>query len=227
MGQLSILILSSFAFLTALSFGLQRKHRRRRRRAKRLSRLDWGRVAQGLFHNPAGRGFAPEGHLGLILGEVLEELDLNYALVGLHEEGRMRVLHISTRGYVAPLPLRVGMEVEGTATYAGNFSKQTESLAIDVASLSGWRAHPACQKLGWETYLGVKRNLPNGTFLSVACFAQRPRDFLFTASEKRFLQDASAWVEQMLNREGKLNDASLALSPVSEAVSSEILERGD
>lgn len=213
MGQLSILILSSFAFITALSFGVKRG--KRRRRAARVNRLDWARVAQGLFHSPTERGFAPEEHLGLILGEVLEELDLNYALVGLHDGGTMKVLHVSTRGYTAPLPLRVGMSVGERETYAGHLAQRDESIVIDVASLTGWRAHPACQKLGWESYMGVKRSLNNGTFLSVACFSTRPRDNLFTVAEKRFLQDASAWVEGMLAREGKVGDENFEFSPTS------------
>jgi hypothetical protein len=194
-----------------LSFALQRK-RRRRRRAVRVSRLDWGRVAQGLFHGDTANG--PGGSsLGVILSEVMEELDLGYALVGHHENGRMQVLHISTRGYGPPLPLRVGMELPEQETYAGHLAGKSESVVIDVASLSGWRAHPACQKLGWETYVGVKRGLGNCAFLSVACFANRPRDYLFTPAEKKFLQDAAAWVEGILAREGKITLAVPAAPP--------------
>ncbi len=74
------------------------------------------------------------------------------------------------------LPLRVGMEIDEQQTYAGNFSGRSTSLAIDVASISGWRAHPAARSSAGKPTSAHKRTLNGGGYLSVACFATRPRD---------------------------------------------------
>ncbi len=106
MGQVSALIFSAFAFITVLSFGLQRA-------GGVFAGLACGGLigrawAQGLFPVGSDASTNREERLGLMLGEALEELDLSYAIVGLHEQGRMKVLHISTRGYAAHPPASRG-----------------------------------------------------------------------------------------------------------------------
>jgi hypothetical protein len=197
MGQIVFLIFSAFAIITVLSFGVRK--RRQVQRVLRLRSLDWDRVARSLFHQPSAAAMAPADKLTLILNEVLAELDLSYALVGRHEAGTMKVMHLSSRGYSAPLPFRVGARVPDAHTYAGALKGAQKTIAIDAASLSPWREHPAFQALGWESYLAVKRPESSETFLSVACFSTRPRELLFTVAEKRFLQDAAAWIETLVN----------------------------
>ncbi|RZA05599.1 MAG: hypothetical protein EOP11_12460 [Proteobacteria bacterium] len=221
MGQISLLIFSAFAIITVLSFGVRKQ--RQVQRVLRLRSLDWERVARSLFHQPSAAAMVPADKLTLILNEVLAELDLNYALIGFHEAGTMRVLHVSSRGYAAPLPFRVGARVPDSHTYAGALKGNQKTIVIDAASLSPWREHPAFQALGWEAYLAVKRPGPGETFLSVACFSTRPREISFTAVEKRFLQDGAAWIERLVQEQAAQEASPQFINTRSERYSPELV----
>lgn len=70
-------------------------------------------------------------------------------------------------------------------------------LAIDYASLSEWRKHPACRVRGLESYIGVHCGEQDGMHLVVSFFDPVPRDRLFSANEKTLVEQVGPWIAAM------------------------------
>ncbi len=211
MGQIS-LYLFSFGILSLL---LVRRRRSRRRRVRAAAELDWPGVAAAFFERHADNRNSTAERMHQALTTALRHLELSHCLVALHEGDTFRVVHLSSRGYSAAPALWVGKEVPASEYFCGMLGPQREQMAIDVASISGWRMHPSCRTHGWESYIGVRRALGDGRFLTVSCFDLRPRDQLYSSADKQLLQQVGSWVESVWVRQNQITTEAAGANPVS------------
>ena len=211
MGQFSLYLLS-FGILCLL---FVRRRRSRRRRVRSSAELDWSGVAAAFFERHADGRSNVADRMHQALTTALRHLELSHCLVAVHEGEKFRVVHLSSRGY-SPVPaLWVGKEVVASEYFCGMLGSQREQMAIDVASISGWRLHPSCRLHGWESYIGVSRSLGKGKFLTVSCFDMRPRDQLFSSADKQLLKQVAAWVESVWVRQNQNAVGPIAANPVA------------
>jgi hypothetical protein len=75
------------------------------------------------------------------------------------------------------------------------------ALAIDYASLSEWRNHRACTDLGWQSYIGVRKEFASGEGITVAFCAPGPRGTIFSTTEKKLVDQLGSWVAAIADRE--------------------------
>lgn len=217
MGHFS-LYLFSFGILCLL---FVRRRRSRRRKVRGSAELDWSGVAAAFFERHADSRSSTADRMHQALTTALRHLELSHCLVALHEGERFRVLHLSSRGYSAVPALWVGKEVAASEYFCGVLGPQREQMAVDVASISGWRLHPSCRLHGWESYIGVRRALSGDQFLTVSCFDMRPRDQLFSAADKQLLHQVGAWVESVWVRQqpAPVFDTKTSTNPPTQSVS--------
>jgi hypothetical protein len=95
----------------------------------------------------------------------------------------------------------VGQVLPRSLLFCGMLSRERASLAIDYAGISDWRRHPAHADLGWECYIGVRRELSTGEGLTIAFYHSRSRDTLFSPGEKKLVGQLGDWVAAILERE--------------------------
>jgi hypothetical protein len=180
-----------FSFLLA---GLYHAGRlvQRRGRSQRHGRAEekslWGGLAAGLFEaDDASAGERME----IALSALSRKLGLRAAMVTRH--GRDHCAVVATAGE-QPLLLRGlgrGSVVARSSVFCGSVREGASSLAIDYASLSEWRSHPALRERGWESYLGVACGKSS---LVVSFFDSRPRAAPFTRAERALVEQFAPWL---------------------------------
>jgi hypothetical protein len=153
----------------------------------------WREIAAGLFAG-AGENLEREDRMQLVLRSGLQRLGLGYGIIMINDGERCRVEAVAAAGNVAPEWFRAGREISPALTYCGLLGANRESLAIEYASLSEWRAHPAHRELGWETYIGTRRILASEKFLAVSFFDRRGREQIYSAEEKAFVGQLASWI---------------------------------
>ena len=95
--------------------------------------------------------------------------------------------------------LERGAELPRRALYCGTLAAPGQSLAIDYASLSEWRRHPAYAARGWESYIAVNCGLEQGEDIVVSFFDTSPRGAPFTRQERAFMEQLAPWVISMVS----------------------------
>lgn len=172
----------------------------------------WKNLAENLFHRNSKKNDIPEVRIERLLRTTSERLGLRHGFLFLHNGDRCRLLSRAISGYSTHAPLHPGEVVDRKKIYCGLLSEKRPVIAIDVASLSEWRRHKACVELGWEAYIGAHIALGNGLSASIAFTDSRPRDKLFSRSEREFVRQLGTWIGQMLENEVAAVDAHEAVS---------------
>lgn len=190
-------LLTIFFSLTAIVVWLLAGHRRahRARRSAFEDRLLWVGLAAGLFDSaecPA------TSRLEIALAAIARKLGLRAGLVTIHGRSTCRI--VATAGIEASLlrGLGRGTEVSGASLYFGTLVAKGQSIAIDYASLTEWRRHPACRERGWESCIAVNCGLEQGEDVVVSFFDTSPRGAPFTRSERALIEQLAPWIMAMV-----------------------------
>ncbi len=189
---LSILGIGLFLSLLAI----RRHYAVRRLKAASVNPADsrlWQDIAAGLFAS-YGEELSKEERIELALRSGLRRLGSGGGIVTINTADCSRVISVITSDDAAPVWLKAGKEVSLALTYCGLLNESRENLAIDFASLSDWRHHSAHRDLGWETFIGTRRSLESGDYLSVGFFGWTAREQIFGAEEKLFLAQLANWI---------------------------------
>jgi hypothetical protein len=194
-------------FLLAISTMFRRK--KRHRPAPEIE-LRWGEM--NLFER---HGMSSVGRIEAALHMGCEKLGLPNAIVTLRQGESCCVQNIASLDGSGDRFV-VGQVLPRSLLYCGMLGLERTSLSIDYAGISDWRRHPAHADLGWESYIGVRRELSTGEGLAIAFYHHRSRESLFTAAEKRLVGQLGDWVAAILERER--NFAAGAKSEYPEAV---------
>lgn len=180
-------------FLIAISTMFKRK-RRRRRPAEEIE-LRWDEL--NFFERHGGK---PEGRIESALHIGCEKLGLPNSIVLLQQGENCCVQNVASLDGSGDRFV-VGQVLPRSLLFCGMLSRERSSLSIDYAGISDWRRHPAHADLGWESYVGVRRELSTGEGLTIAFYHSRSRDTLFSAGEKKLVGQLGDWVAAILERE--------------------------
>lgn len=175
--------------------------RRAKSERSRQKKIDpaWGQLAEGLFLRHGQEVSLPDRvERAMRLG--MQRLEMDHALVTVRRGATCTVKHSYSVGYQSHPALVAGADLPGSLLYCGMLSEARSAIAIDAASVSDWRRHPACRDLSWECYVGVGRSLADGSFLSVCFFQARPRESLFSRGEKEFVSQLGSWITALHER---------------------------
>lgn len=185
------LIVIPVLFLIAISTMFQRKARRLPDEIE----LGWGEI--NFFER---HGASSEGRIEAALYLGCEKLGLPNALVTLQQAENCCVHNVASIDGSGDLFV-VGQVLPRALLYCGALNRDRPSLSIDFAGISDWRMHRAHRDLGWESYVGVRRELSTGEGITVAFYGSRSRDLLFSPAEKRLVGQLGDWVATILERE--------------------------
>lgn len=186
----------------------------------------WGEIASGLFAS-YDQELSAQDRMELALRSGLKRLRVGGGIVTLNGAHGCRVLATVTADDASSGWLSAGKEISLGLTYCGLLNEGRESLAIDFASLSDWRHHAAHRDLGWESFIGTRRELESGGYLAVGFYGWAARDQIFGAEEKLFVSQLANWITAISQSEGKIAapDAAmpeLAPAAVSNPISAQV-----
>lgn len=171
----------------------RRKHSPHVRLANEEGSL-WSGLAAGLFdcdNSPA------HARLEIALAALATKLKVRGAMITIHGAQNSWVAALSDG--VGISGLRVAQEIQAGTLYSDLLTSPEQILAINYASLSEWRRHPAFLKNGWETYIGVNCGSMNGKAVVVSFFDTVPRVQPFHRMEELLVQQLAPWVAAMLS----------------------------
>jgi hypothetical protein len=190
-------------FPLVLTFGFAlflraRKARKREKRARVNEELSlWAGIAASLFDSSEAPASA---RMEIALLAVARRLKVGAGLVT-EQEGSGRIVLASAASDTRILAgLGRGSVVPQASVYCGSVRENTPPLAINYASSSEWRNHPACRDLAWETYLGIHCEASARKNLVVAFFDSVPREHPFTQAEKNLLEQVGPWIAAMADQ---------------------------
>lgn len=190
----SLFILGAVSFAALLT--VRRRYRLRRLRQASISPADsklWQEIATGLFAS-YDEGLTANDRIELALRSGMRRLRIGCGIITLNSRDSAKVISIVTSDDVAPHWLSAGREISLALTYCGLLNENRENLAIDFASLSDWRLHSAHRDLGWETFIGTRRALSSGEYLTVSFYDWHARDHIFGQEEKTFVAQLANWI---------------------------------
>jgi hypothetical protein len=179
-------------FLLAVSTMFRRK--KKRRPAPEIE-LHWSEM--NFFER---HGMSSVGRIEAALHMGSEKLGLPNAIVTLQLAGNCCVQNVTSLDGSGDRFV-VGQVLPRSLLFCGMLSLERASLSVDYAGISDWHSHPAHAELGWEAYIGVRRELSTGEGLTIAFYHQQPREALFSAAEKRLVGQLGDWVAAILERE--------------------------
>lgn len=194
-GSLSLflpLLIIPALFLIAISTMFKR---RRPAAASTEIELCWSEMS--LFER---HGMNSGGRIESALHTGCEKLGLPNAIVSLQKGETSCVQNVASLDGSGDRFV-VGQVLPRSLTFCGMLSGERAALAIEYAGLSEWLNHPSYRELGWESYIGVRRELSTGEGLVIAFYHQRPREILFSPEEKRLVGLLADWISAILERE--------------------------
>lgn len=169
------------------------------RTRRMVDSVRWEEMTDALFERPSTGELSERLEQALNTGA--RKLGLAHGMVALHSgEGCVVLGLVSNEGW-DPVGIRAGQPAARGQLYCGMMSESNPSLAIDFASLSEWRRHPAFRQFGWEAYLGCRVELGGGEGLTIGFFHSRPRAALFSRAEKDFVSQLAQWIAAMVQRD--------------------------
>lgn len=145
-------------------------------------------------------GANPEGRIEAALHVGCEKLGVPNAIVTLQQGENCCVQNVASLDGSGDRFV-VGQVLPRSLLFCGMLGRERDALAIDYAGISDWRRHSAHADLGWESYIGVRRELSNGDGLTIAFYHSRSRESLFNAAEKKLAGQLGDWVAAILERE--------------------------
>lgn len=183
----------------------------------------WQEIATGLFAS-SDEELDRDQRMQLILRSGLQRLGISCGIITINDHEKCLVQSLVSAKNAVPEWLRAGREISLALTYCGLLGASRESLAIQYASLSDWRLHTAHRDLGWETFIGARRTLASGNFLTVSFFDWTAREQVYSAEEKAFVGQLANWIAAIYEagdlQSGTeyLSDEADALEPIQAAV---------
>lgn len=178
----------------ALLWRRQKKRRVTRRFAAEDKQL-WVGLAAGLFDH-SDRSI--NTRMETALTALVRKLRLKAGMVSVHGENGGEVIAVAGCDASEREELEQGKLAQGGGFFYGHPSRAGQLLAIDYASLSEWRKHPACREQGWEAYLGLNCGERNGRYILVSFFDYVARDQLFSQAEKTLVEQLGPWIAAMV-----------------------------
>lgn len=145
-------------------------------------------------------GSKPEGRIEAALHMGCEKLGVPNSIVLLQQGANCCVQNVASLDG-SEFRFVVGQILPRSLLFCGMLGRDRPSLAIDYAGISDWRRHPAHAELGWESYIGVRRELSTGEGLTIAFYHSRSREALFSPGEKKLVGQLGDWVAAILERE--------------------------
>jgi hypothetical protein len=163
--------------------------------------VDWVDLARPLFLEYQASPSIAEEKIDSVLMAGLERLKLRQAhVLEVGDTDSWRILaSVSIESTYQSEQLKAGQSVNADSLYCGQLRHQ-DSIYIEFAGFSRWRTHKSYRERGWETYLGTRRVLQNGTTITLAFLDNAPREKFFSAAEREIVQKSAQWVALLLDR---------------------------
>lgn len=115
----------------------------------------------------------------------------------------------------------VGAASKLEVNYCAATIQSVEPIAVELASATSWRNHPAYRLHGWETYLGT-RIIVDAEVFGTLCFMSRaPHRNHFSAADREILKLMSRWISGEIQREraeGHMRKLSSAVEQTADSV---------
>ena len=206
-------LISAFLFFSLTGFALalltRRGVRRRRRRITEERQL-WVGLAAGLFD---ASDCPASARLEIALAALARKLGMRGGMVTVQSGGECVIIAQSGDPCFLPIqPGQAGM-IPRASVYCGGLTKPGQTLALDYASLTEWRKHPAFLQRGWESYLGVNCSSGESGQMVVCFFDPSPRGAPFTMAERALVQQLAPWIASLVEEERAEFASSPQLGP--------------
>ena len=155
----------------------------------------WMGLAAGLFEADES---SPTSRMEIALRAIAKKLGLRAAMVTRHDRNHGAVITAVAEAPELLRGLERGSVVARSSLFCGAVREDGASLAINYASLSEWRAHPALRERCWESYLGVACGNEG---VVVAFFDSRARAIPFTRAEQALVEQLGPWISSLVAAE--------------------------
>ena len=200
-------VLAGIATLFIVLAAQAKRHgRKKRRNFFRENHALWGELATIFFDQDSS---SAEDRVQLVLQTIARRLGLRGGMIALHGRDHCRILALFSSAPELASGLDPGRIVARRSLYCGVLQSQGDSLAIDYASLSEWRRHPALFARGWESFLAVNCGLEQGQDVILSFFDSSPRANVFSHAEITLVEQLAPWIMAHLNL-SSLSSGSIA-----------------